>query len=93
MAIFTPNSSQPSAKQELLSYIIGAVMLAVLIYGCVQFYDAPLRECANGYCGKGGKLHTASEYRVFNIWQTAVLIVWPIGMGVVMFLQRNRLRV
>src|SRR6266446_8091925 len=66
MASFTPNSSQPSARQELLSYIVGAVMLAVLIYGCVQFYDAPFWECASGYCGKGGKFHTAAEYRVFN---------------------------
>ena len=93
MAIFTPNTSQPSAKQELLSYVIGAVMLAVLIYGCVQFYDASFRDCASGYSGNCGKFHTAAEYRAFRVWQTAVLIVWPLGMGVLIFLQRNRLRV
>ena len=92
MAVFTPNSSQPSAKQELLSYVIGALMLAVLIYGSVQFYDPAFRECANGYFCKVGN-HTADEYRAFRVWQPAVLIGWPIGMGVMIFLQRNRLRV
>ena len=63
MAIFTPNSSQPPLNQELLSYIIGAVMLAVLIYGCVQFYDADFRDCASGYSGNCGKFHATAEYR------------------------------
>ena len=92
MAIFTPNSSHPSAKQELLSYIIGAVMLAALIYGSVRFYDPAFRECASGYFCKGEQLHTAVEYRAFRVWQAAVLIGWPIGVGVLIFLQRNRLR-
>src|SRR5437016_1638269 len=92
MAIFTPNSSRPSAKQELLSYIIGAVMLAVLIYGSVQFYDASFRDCASGYSGNCGKFHTAAESQAFNVWQTAMLIVWPVGVGVLIFLQRNRLK-
>jgi hypothetical protein len=91
--IFTPCTSQPLAKQEILSYIVGAVMMAVLIYGCVQFYDAPFRDCASGYSGNCGKFHTAAEYQAFRAWQTVVLIVWPIGMGVLIFLQRNRLRV
>jgi len=90
--IFTPNTSQPSARQELLSYIIGAIMLAVLIYGCVQFYDASFRDCASGYSGNCGKFHTAAEYQAFSVWQTVVLIVWPVGMGALIFLQRNRLR-
>jgi len=93
MAIFTPNSSQPSLNQELLSYMIGAVMLAVLIYGCIQFYDADFRDCASGYAGNCGKFHATAEYRAFSVWQTAVLIVWPIGAGVLIFLQRSRLRV
>lgn len=93
MAIYAPNSSQPSAKQELLSYLIGAVMLLVLIYGCVQFYDASFRDCASGYSGNCGKFHTAVEDRAFGVWQAVVLIVWPIGMGALIFLQRNRLRV
>ncbi len=93
MAIFSPNTSQPSAKQELLSYVIGAVMLAVLIYGCVQFYDASFRDCASGYSGNCGKFHMAAEYRAFRLWQTAVLIVWPVAVGALIFLQRDRLRV
>jgi hypothetical protein len=93
MAIFTPNSSQPSLSQELLSYIIGAVMLVVLIYGCIQFYDADFRDCASGYSGNCGKFHATAEYRAFSVWQTAVLIVWPIGAVFLIFLQRSRLRV
>src|SRR5258708_37611554 len=81
MASFTPNSSQPSARQELLSYIVGAVMLAVLIYGCVQVYDAPFRDCASGYSRNCGKFHTASEVRAFHVGQTAALVVLPNWVG------------
>jgi hypothetical protein len=69
MAIFTPNSSQPLLSQELLSYVIGAVMLVVLIYGCIQFYDADSRDCASGYSGNCGKFHATAEYRAFSVWQ------------------------
>ena len=67
-------------------------MLAALIYGRVRFYDPAFRECASGYFCKGEQLHTAVEYRAFRVWQAAVLIGWPIGVGVLIFLQRNRLR-
>jgi len=76
--------------QEFLSYIIGALMLVVLIHGCVQFYDPAFRECASGYFCKCKQFHTADEYRAFRVCQAAVLIGWPIGVGVVIILQRNR---
>jgi hypothetical protein len=92
MSIAPLHPAQPTAKQQLLSYVIGTVMLGGLLYGYVQFHDAPIRECASGYCGKGGQFHTAAEYLAFGAWEKAMMIGWPIGLGIVLFLQRNRLR-
>ena len=62
-------------------------MAAVFIYGAVRYHDAPLRECTeHGYCGKWGRPHTADEYHAFIIWQTTLIVTWPIGILVLLCL-------
>jgi hypothetical protein len=52
-----------------------------LVYALVRFPDVPFHECAGGYCGKRGLLHTAAEYHEFLVWQCLLLIGWVVCIG------------
>ena len=54
MRISTPKQ-QPVPKAQLLSYIIGLVMVVLFVYGLIRYPDLPIRECPSGYCGKQGQ--------------------------------------
>jgi hypothetical protein len=83
---------RPVPKAQLLSYVIGLVMVVLFVYGLIRYPDLPIRECPSGYCGKQGQPHTAAEYRAFNAWQITLLIGWPIGIAALLFLQREKLK-
>jgi hypothetical protein len=73
-----------------LTLLVSGIMVVLLLYGCVRFYDGPISECASGYCSTHGQIHTAAEYRAFKVWATAIWIVWPLGMAALFFLQRKK---
>jgi predicted secreted protein len=77
-------------KTRSLSYCIGLVMVVLFVYGLIRYPDLPIRECPSGYCGRQGQPHTAAEYNAFSIWQTTLFIVWPIGMLIMLLLQRGK---
>ena len=77
-------------KTRSLSYCIGLVMVVLFAYGLIRYPDLPIRECPSGYCGRQGQPHTAAEYNAFSIWQTTLFIVWPIGMLMMLLLQRGK---
>jgi len=72
-------------------------MMILFIYGASRFGDGPIRECAtsnclphdcrSSYCSTRGYSHTADEYRAFKNWETAIFIVWPIGMAALALLR------
>ncbi len=68
-------------KTRSLSYCIGLVMVVLFVYGLIRYPDLPIRECPS---------HTAAEYNAFSIWQTTLFIVWPIGMLIMLLLQRGK---
>jgi hypothetical protein len=66
---------------RLLTAVISIAMAVVFLYGMVRFPDAPIHECATGFCGKQGQPHTIGDYDAFRVWQTmTIFIVWPIGL-------------
>ena len=77
-------------KTRSLSYCIGLVIIVLFVYGLIRYPDLPIRACASGYCGRQGQPHTAAEYNAFSIWQTTLFIVWPIGMLIMLLLQRGK---
>ena len=77
-------------KTRPLSYCIGLVMVVLFVYGLIRYPDLPIRECPSGYCGRQGQPHTAAEYNAFKIWQRTLFIVWPIGMLIMLLLQRGK---
>ena len=89
MTISTPKQ-RPVPKAQLLPYLIGLVMIVLFVYGLIRYPDLPIRECPSGYCGRQGQPHTAAEYNAFSIWQTTLFIVWPIGMLIMLLLQRGK---
>ena len=91
MTISTPKQ-RPVPKAQLLTYIIGVVMVVLFVYGLIRYPDLPIRECPSGYCGKQGQPHTAAEYRAFNAWEITLVIGWPIGIAALLFLQREKLK-
>jgi hypothetical protein len=58
------------------------LMVAVFSFGIMLFWDGPIHPCQNslGYCGKGGRPHSAFTYHLYEKWETTMLIVWPSGM-------------
>jgi hypothetical protein len=89
---FSTPKQRPVPKAQFLAYIIGLVMVVLFVYGLIRYPDLPIRECPGGYCGKQGQPHTAAEYRAFNAWQITLMIGWPIGIAVLLFLQRGKLK-
>jgi predicted secreted protein len=77
-------------KTRSLSYCIALVMVVLFVYGLIRYPDLPIRDCPSGYCGRQGQPHTAAEYNAFKIWQTTLFIVWPIGMLIMLLLQRGK---
>jgi hypothetical protein len=67
-------------------------MVAWLWGGAIRFPDAPITECATGYCGKWSSRHTSEDYRLFRIWERALWIGFPIGMLVLLVLNRKTMR-
>ena len=74
--------------RKWLGTIIMVFMAIEFVYGMVRFFDGPLHECATGFCGKQGQPHTAAEYHAYMIWQTVMLITWPLGMLTLLLLGR-----
>jgi hypothetical protein len=91
MRISTPKQ-HPAPKTQLLSYIIGLVMVVLFVYGLIRYPDLPISECPSGYCGKEGQPHTAAEYRAFNAWQITLMMGWPIGIAAMLFLRHEKLK-
>jgi hypothetical protein len=91
MTISTPKQ-RPVPKAQLLTYIIGLVMVVLFVCGLIRYPDLPIRECPSGYCGRQGQPHTAAENRAFNAWQITLMIGWPIGIAALLFLQREKLK-
>ena len=78
---------RPSLRATL-ARILGALTIAAalvaaatLIYGIVNFPDAPIRPTARGYTGKTGTTRTEEDYRAFQQWETALLVVFPTAFG------------
>jgi len=49
--------------------LIPVCFAATMVWGMWQFPDAPLRPCAQGYCGKYGALHTLAGYQCYVWWE------------------------
>ena len=47
------------------------------IYGVYNFPDAPIRQTAEGYRGKGGKAHTLDEFEKFVVWKRTMFVTFP----------------
>ena len=47
------------------------------IYGVYNFPDAPIRQTADGYVGKGGKAHTQEDFDAFNLWKRVLFVAFP----------------
>jgi hypothetical protein len=65
----------------------------------VRFPDAPLHRCIegrhylyehdpDGYCGKQGQPHGAADYAAFARWGNALAFAWPLGMMLIITLDR-----
>lgn len=71
-------SRGPAARVLLALTIVAAVLAAAtLVYGIFTFPDAPIRETASGYTGKGGTARTQGDFERFVAWKTAMLTIVP----------------
>ena len=75
-----------------LESLVGLIMFVMFFFGVGSFPDAPYNSCPTepGYCGKWGIPHSFEEYRLYSIWQTVILITWPIGMILLFAINRFR---
>jgi len=78
---------QTNRKARLLRYGWGFFFVGMILYALIRFPDAPLHECASGYCGKHGLPHTVAEYHEFYVWQSTLLTAWVVCMGWALFLR------
>ncbi len=85
-------------KYVKLKDAMGAVIVlgmgVLFCYGWFRYPDGPLHPCTGptGYCGKQGQPHTFAEYQAFELWQTTLFVVWPVGMLALFLLNRKKSR-
>ncbi len=66
----------------LLGTIVSSLIAAAIgIHGAISYPDAPIRETAEGYRGKAGKVRTRAEYEAFRRWEHRMLIAFPVAFG------------
>jgi hypothetical protein len=63
----------------LLVLTVASILLtaATMFYGIYNFPDAPIRQTAGGYVGKGGSVRTREDFEAFNVWKKTLLFVAP----------------
>jgi hypothetical protein len=78
---------------KLARYLILAIMLGLFATFAVLYPDAPVSPCPSGFCGKQGQVHTEADFRRFQMLETALFIVWPVGiLGLFLLLRADRKR-
>lgn len=73
--------------------VIAATMFVFFSYGIVRFPDGPIHPCGTTrYCGKWGRPHTLQQYRAFEIWETTLIYMWPVGLIFLALLNKDKVR-
>jgi hypothetical protein len=74
----TARSRGPVARLLLsLTVAAGLLAAATMFYGVYRFPDAPIRETASGYVGKGQRPRTQADFEAFLVWERTLLIIFP----------------
>jgi hypothetical protein len=75
--------SRGPVTRVLLALTIAAGLLAAatMFYGAYNFPDAPVRQTAGGYEGKGGRTRTHEDFEAFIAWEKAMIVVCPAALG------------
>jgi hypothetical protein len=74
-----------------IRYGLMGLMIGLFCFGMWKFPDAPIHPCGDGkYCGKQGQPHTYKDYESYNLWNTTMLYLWPIGMGCLILLRSKK---
>jgi hypothetical protein len=75
-----------------VSIWLGCVIVAISASGMILYPDAPIHPCAEHvYCGKQGQPHTRQDFVEYNVWVKMCTWGCPIGVVIVVLLQRKRL--
>src|SRR5688572_10661968 len=71
--------SRGPVTRILLGLTITASLIAAatMFYGIYYFPDAPIRQTANGYVGKGGGTRTREDFQAFLVWKKTLLFMFP----------------
>jgi hypothetical protein len=75
-------SRSPVARILLaLTIVAGLLAAATMFYGVYNFPDAPIRQTAGGYEGKGGRERTQKDFKAFIGWKKTMIVVFPAVFG------------
>jgi hypothetical protein len=75
-------SRGPVARVLLvLTIAAGLLAAATMFYGVYNFPDAPIRQTAGGYAGKGGRARTQADFEAFVGWEKTMIVVFPAVFG------------
>ena len=75
-------SRGPVARLLLaLTIVAGLLAAATMFYGVYNFPDAPIRQTAEGYEGKGGRARTQEDFEAFIGWEKTMIVVFPAVFG------------
>jgi hypothetical protein len=79
--------------RKAATVVIAATMFVFFFYGIVRFPDGPIHPCGtNRYCGKWGRPHTLQQYRAFEIWETTLIYMLPVGIISLALLNKDKVR-
>ena len=71
-------SRSPLARLLLLLTITAfLITVGTGIYGVYKFPDAPIRQTAGGYVGKGGNARAQEDFDAFNLWKSVMFVAFP----------------
>ncbi|GAB2801244.1 hypothetical protein [Dyella kyungheensis] len=83
----THTEGRMGTLRKVATWLLGATMACIFVYGLVRFPDSPIHPCAeHGYCGKQGQPHTEQDFRAFSQWD-GLMSYWPVGIIALIVLQ------
>ena len=70
-----------AALMRGLTLGVALAFAGVFLWGVLQFADAPIAPCAQGFCGKYGAVHAQAHYQAYLVWRNAIVTLFLLAFA------------
>src|SRR5690349_10960002 len=68
---------------RIITQVVIVCAIITFLAGIIAFYDAPIAPRGGGFMGKWGIPHSEAHYHAFKLWETSILVLWPVMFSLI----------